>query len=170
MPTQQPEQTFTPHEAAALVGVAVHNIRRWADYHAAYLSPTANPPTGQVKRFTVRDLEVLKHVKDLRALGQTVAVINEQLKTITFAEIDNSLDSAITDTALTAPSTAQESLQPAPAAIVALDDLRTEFRASIESLRAEQRAAWWYVVVGIVIGLGLAAVFEMAAIVASRVR
>ena len=129
MPTQQPEQTFTPHEAAALVGVAVHNVRRWAEYHAGYLSATASPPTGQVKRFTGRDIEVLKHVKDLRALGQTVAVINEQLKSLTFAEIDNSPDNAMTvdtvaQTTLTAPPAAQDG--PHAAAPLALSSAALE--------------------------------------------
>jgi len=39
----------------------------------------ANPPAGQARRFTGRDLEVLKHVKSLRAQGLTVARINNFL-------------------------------------------------------------------------------------------
>jgi len=95
-PVQQPIQTFSPHETALLVGVAVHNIRRWGEYHAAYLSASANPPSGQLKRFTGRDVEVLKHVKALRDQGLTVPVINEQLKGLTFAEVDSNIDSAVT--------------------------------------------------------------------------
>lgn len=100
MTTQQPTQTFSPHETALLVGVAVHNIRRWGEYHAAYLSAGATPPAGQLKRYTGRDVEVLKHVKALRDQGLPVPVINEQLKGLTFAEVDSNpnskLDSAVT--------------------------------------------------------------------------
>ncbi len=88
MPIQQPTQTFTPNEVAELTGIAAHNVRRWSEYHAMYLSGSANPPTGQARRFTGRDIEVLKHVDCLRKLGLTVPVINEQLKGLTFAEID----------------------------------------------------------------------------------
>jgi DNA-binding transcriptional MerR regulator len=139
MPTQQPEQTFTPHEAAALVGVAVHNVRRWAEYHASHLSDGANPPTGQVKRFNGRDIEVLKHVKALRALGQSVPVINEQLKTITFAQIDNESDSALTVDTVIATPTAQEEHHKAPALLMVVNDLEKRFDAKFAALERNRR-------------------------------
>lgn len=85
MPSQQPEQTFTPNEVAELTGIAAHNVRRWSEYHTAHLSASANPATGMARRFTGRDIEVLRHIDSLCKQGLTVSVINEQLKMLTFA-------------------------------------------------------------------------------------
>jgi DNA-binding transcriptional MerR regulator len=137
MAIQQPVQTFTPNEVAELAGIAAHNVRRWAEYHAMHLSDSANPPTGMARRFTSRDIEVLKHVDSLRQRGLTVPVINEQLKELSFAEIDttneqpdNSIDAHQLPTL---PSqTGQDST---PGAIVTLDAIRT-IESEIEALKA----------------------------------
>lgn len=125
MTTQQPTQTFSPHETALLVGVAVHNIRRWGEYHAAYLSAGATPPAGQLKRYTGRDVEVLKHVKALRDQGLPVPVINEQLKGLTFAEVDSKIDSAVSVNEFTEQQNAQEGQGAAQLPMVAHYDLQT---------------------------------------------
>jgi len=136
MPVQQPAQTFTPNEAAQIVGTAAHNVRRWTEYHATHLSPLATPSPGQARRYNGRDLEVLKHVRSLRAQGLTVAVINEQLAGLTFAEIDtNSADSEEL-----APVAAQEGLQQAPALIVALEAMQRQIDG-IQQARQEDRRA-----------------------------
>ena len=125
----------TPHNTADTLGITPFTLRRWCDYHAAYLSPSANPPAGQARRFTGRDLEVLKHVKSLRAQGLTVARINEQLAPLTFAEIDNSeQDTDIVE----APQDAQNAQDRTDAALavrVALDDLEKRFDAKLEAIQ-----------------------------------
>ena len=113
----------TPHNTADTLGITPFTLRRWCDYHAAYLSPSANPPAGQARRFTGRDLEVLKHVKSLRAQGLTVARINEQLAPLTFAEIDNSEQDTDIVEAPQDAQTAQDARHATPASTVALDDL-----------------------------------------------
>jgi DNA-binding transcriptional MerR regulator len=121
MPIQQPVQTFTPNEVAELTGIAAHNVRRWAVYHANHLSDSANPHTGMARRFTSRDIEVLRHVDSLRRLGLTVPVINEQLAGLTFAEIDTA-DNPSADVAPESSLTVQEGQGNASGRLVSLDD------------------------------------------------
>ena len=137
MPTQQPEQTFTPNEAAQMMGTAAHNVRRWTEYHAAHLSPLATPAPGQARRYTGRDVEVLKHVKALRAQGLTVPVINEQLAGLTFAEIDTEVHDSV-DSGEIAPATAQDGPQSTQAFIMVVQDLQRRFEA-IEQARHDER-------------------------------
>ena len=134
MPIQQPDQTFTPNEAAQLVGTAAHNVRRWTEYHSAHLSPLATPPPGQARRYNGRDVEVLKHVKALRIQGLTVPVINEQLSGLTFAEIDTDEQSA-GDSEELAPVTSQEGLQQAPALLMVVQDLQRQIDGIQQSRR-----------------------------------
>jgi DNA-binding transcriptional MerR regulator len=60
---QQPEHYFSPVEVEQLAGIAAHNVRRWTRYHKEHLSPSANPEPGQPRRFTRRDVEVLRQPK-----------------------------------------------------------------------------------------------------------
>ena len=134
MPTQQPEQTFTPNEVAALTGIAAHSIRRWSEYHSDHLSASANPGTSIARRFTGRDIEVLRHVDTLRRQGLTVPVINEQLKALTFAEVDTG-DSEALQASTDAPN-AIESAQPVMVAM--LDVFATQNRR-FEALEASMK-------------------------------
>src|SRR5262245_35688689 len=79
--------TFAPHEAATMIGVTVHSIRRWCGWHSAYLSPGASPGTNAPRRLTARDIEVLQAVRDLRAQGLATLAINERLQGMAFADI-----------------------------------------------------------------------------------
>ena len=106
--------TNTPHATAAMLEITPVTLRRWCEYHAEHLSAGANPPAGKARRFTGRDLEVFKHVRSLRALGLTVADINEQLQSLTFAIVDNDEQPAA-DSEELAPLASQEGLQQAPA-------------------------------------------------------
>ena|SRR6476661_8944325 len=118
--------TNTPHQTAEMLGITPVTLRRWCEYHAAHLSPGANPLAGKARRFTGKDIEVLKHVRSLRDRGLTTGDINEQLQTLTFAEIDTSEQD---DTAVALAQTAQEAQGLTPAMHVALDDLRMQIRA-----------------------------------------
>ena len=138
----------TPHNTADTLGITPFTLRRWCDYHAAYLSSSANPPAGQARRFTGRDLEVLKHVKSLRAQGLTVARINEQLAPLTFAEIDtNEQDTKVVEAPQDAQN-AQERTGTHQLMRVALDDLRTEFDAKLAVLQRRREPSCF-------VGLGL---------------
>ena len=157
MPIQQPDQTFTPNEAAQLVGTAAHNVRRWTEYHSAHLSPLATPPPGQARRYNGRDIEVLKHVKALRAQGLTVPVINEQLAGLTFAEIDTTAP----DSEAIASVAVQESPQQAQALMVVVRDLQWQIDAIQQANQQANRNRLDSVTllgVGVCIGLLFAAI------------
>ncbi len=148
----------TPHATANMLGITPVTLRRWCAAHAAFLSAGANPAErGEARRFTGRDIEVLKHVKSLRAQGKTEAKINEQLVTITFPEIETSahkdanvIVSAIPD----APDGVRSDL--APIAIV--DDLQTRV-ALLERSSSEAQKEQRGFVQGLAIGFIGAALF-----------
>ncbi len=108
----------TPQEIQNTLGITSITLRRWCDYHKAYLSTGTQPRNGQARRFTGRDLEVLRHVQSLRDQGMTTVIINEHLSTLTFAEIDN----APNDTTL-AIVDAPEQPRATPAALVTVDTI-----------------------------------------------
>lgn len=147
----------TPHATAALLDITPVTLRRWCDYHAAHLSTVANPLSGKARRFTGRDVEVLKHVRSLRTQGLTTADINEQLAGLTFAVIDT--DEHRADSGEIVPQTAPEGLQQAPAPIVTVDTI-IAIQRQIEALQQarqedvrSRRDAIYLIAIGIVIGL-----------------
>lgn len=148
-----------------MVGTAAHNVRRWTEYHAAHLSPLATPAPGQARRYNGRDVEVLKHVKALRAQGLTVPVINEQLAGLTFAEIDTSAG----DSEELPPVASQGGLQSTSSAIMVVEAInalesriqaRLESRlATIEQARQEDRRTRIDTVTAIGLGLCMGLLF-----------
>jgi DNA-binding transcriptional MerR regulator len=148
------------------IGIKAVTLRRWCEYHASYLSPGANPPTGQARRFNSRDIEVLKTVRDLREEGFSSARINEKLSGLTFAEIDTSEIAAADseDTAI-AHTAAQEGLQSTQALIMVVQDLQRQVgalqQARQEDKQEEQRPRFDTITaigIGICIGLLFAAI------------
>ena len=167
------QTTLTPAKAAELVGVEVYTIRRWCDWHAAHLSPGASPGAGALRRLTMRDIEVLRHVRDLRAQGLTTSTINEQLAGVTFPEIEPGDQADNEQTALDALPASQEGLGSPQLPIPVLNDHETRLdrlERSLVEVQGEARPRWWWFVAGVGVGLGAAAVAELFALVASRGR
>lgn len=156
----------TPHSTANMLEITPVTLRRWCAAHAEFLSPGANPPErGEARRFTGRDIEVLKHVKSLRAQGKTEGKINEQLRTLTFPEIE--------EDALTVPPALQEEQGAAHLSGPVSNDLQIKIdrlERSVVQIEAKTRPNWWWFVAGIGVGLGAAAAGELFALVASRGR
>ena len=143
--------TNTPHATAAMLEITPVTLRRWCEYHAEHLSAGANPPAGKARRFTGRDLEVLKHVRSLRAQGLTVADINEQLAGLTFAVVDAS-EQTTGDSKEIAPLGSPEGLQQSPGVIVALEAMQRQ----IDAIQQDNRRRFDTVtVLGIGICIGL---------------
>jgi len=136
MPDQQHEQTFAPHDAAVRVGITPASIRRWCEYHAAHLSDSARPLSGVQRRLTGKDIEVLRHVKSLRDQGLTVPIINEQLQGLSFAEIDNQVDS---DVYTVSPTDAPASPQQVQAMLAVLETVNAVQRR-LEAVEAVGKA------------------------------
>ena len=110
----------SPTFTAELLDIKPLTLRRWCEYHAEHLSPGTNPPSGQARRFTDKDIEVLKHIKHLRSQGFNTAIINERLAGLTFAEVitvERSEDDSA-DSEDLATQNAPESLQQAPQSFV----------------------------------------------------
>lgn len=57
---------ITVGDVANQLGVSPQTIRTWCDTFAAWLSPTATPPSGDVRIFTTDDLAVLALVAEMR--------------------------------------------------------------------------------------------------------
>lgn len=131
------QTTITPAVAAQRLGVEVYTVRRWCDWHAAHLSPTASPGAGALRRLTQSDVEVLSMVRDLRAQGLHTETINEQLEGVTFAVVDTDEQSA-GDSEELATQNAPESHQ--NAAIVAPEYFMAIERR-FEALEASRRDA-----------------------------
>ncbi len=125
-----PSHTLAVSEAAEAVGVTIHSLRRWCEWHAGYLSPGANPLPGQARRLTGVDIEVLRHVKVLRDEGLQTIAINAKLSGLTFAEIDERTD----DTDITVVD-APDAPDKAPASIVA-DSAIATMQSDIAALKA----------------------------------
>jgi len=139
----------TPHATAAMLDITPVTLRRWCEYHAGHLSTVANPLSGKARRFTGRDVEVLKHVRSLRAQGLTTADINEQLAGLTFAVIDT--DEHRADSGAIVPQNPPDGLQQAPASIVTADTIISIQRqieglqqARQEDLRGRRDAVQWF--------------------------
>lgn len=152
------QRTFTLAHSAEMIGIKAATLRRWADYHSEYLSTTAKPLAGQPRRFTSRDIEILKYVVDLRSQGLTVGDINSQLRLMTFPDVDTTEDVAGSgeDSTELAPVASQERLQQSPGVVVAMEAMQRQ----IDGLQQARRFdAVGFVGLGIVIGLVFATMF-----------
>lgn len=141
MPSNTSSQTLAISEAAEAIGVSIHSLRRWCEWHKAHLSPGANPPAGQARRLTGVDIEVLRHVKALRSEGLQTVAINEQLAGLTFAEIDTG-DHSPVDSEEIEPTAAQEKLQQTPGPIMAPEyfmAIERRFEALEAAMQEDQR-------------------------------
>jgi DNA-binding transcriptional MerR regulator len=163
MPSNAEQTTVTPAGAADLVGVEVYTIRRWCDWHKVHLSPGASPAAGALRRLIMRDVEVLRAVRDLRAQGLTTTTINEQLENMAFPEV--STDPPI-NTEL-APPASQETQGNAPALIVVVDDLQTQMRALQQAIvehKQSQRDTLQTFVLGFLTACGLFLILLLLAV------
>lgn len=141
----QPSQPITPAAAGEILDVSGMTIRRWCAAHADHLSAGANPAAANTPRLlTARDVEVLKHVKDLRSQGLTEVSINERLTGITFGEVDPPLQQA-----------AETHQEPAVAflAPALLDALTQRLDAAQAAAERAQRDKLWVFIVGFAVGI-----------------
>lgn len=67
-------------QTAELFNVARETIRKWAIEFESYLSATARPPEGGVRRFTVEDIEVFALVAEMKEQGKVFDDIHAALR------------------------------------------------------------------------------------------
>lgn len=160
-----PTEIFTPAQAATLIGgVDASSIRRWCGWHAAHLSPTANPSLGVQRQLSAQDVETLREVKRLRVAGLTTPAINAQLSGRTFAVVETP---ASAPAAQDGPGT---ELVPIPAQIdvQALTALLQGQQTQLDDLRASQRSGAVLFVLGVGLGVILCAALILIIIVLIR--
>ena len=148
----------SPTFTAELLGIKPLTLRRWCEYHAEHLSPGTNPPSGQARRFTDKDIEILKHVKHLRSQGFNTATINAQLAGLTFAEVvtaERSEDDG-GDSEELAPLASPGELQSPQALVMVVESLQRQIDGIQQARRFD---AVGLVGLGIVIGLVFATMF-----------
>jgi DNA-binding transcriptional MerR regulator len=147
------DRTLPLATTAEMIGIKAGTLRRWCAYHSDHLSTTANPPTGQPRRFTNRDVEILRYVQDLRSQGLTVDSINSQLGLLTFPDVDESEEqSPVIDSTQLTSMGSLEGLQQAPGVIVALEAMQRQ----IDAIQQANRGRFDTVtVLGIGICIGL---------------
>jgi len=151
MPT---DAKYTIGTAAVLVGkpgpaLPVTTIRNWTREYAPHLSTDANPPTGTERRFSERDVAVLRLVHEWREQRISTADIHARLQDATIPIIDVLTVDESTEPPPEAATIAPEPLQlPAPV----LNDIvgRLQGLESIDRRVArleQQRSVVWVAVV-----------------------
>jgi DNA-binding transcriptional MerR regulator len=149
---------YTPQAVAKKIDVSVQSVRRWADTYKEFLSDSANPTTGKTRLYTENDVKTLRRIKELRDTGLTPEAIAASLPKPTKSQPE---DTNVEPAAL--QKSAPDVTTATPALIVALDDLRNEFRAEIEALRQSRGEDGRYqrdFVVGLTLGaIGMCVVF-----------
>jgi DNA-binding transcriptional MerR regulator len=158
------QRIITPSAAALTVGVDTMTIRRWCEWHKEHLSASANPAPGSRRFLTLKDLETLSLIKELRQQGLTTVQVNEQLQHIdvTPAEPIESL-ATVTDSA-----GAQET---ALRVIEALQNITGPLAARVEALerqQTERRLASRDMIIGLAVGAILSAVFFLIIVLLMR--
>ena len=148
---------MTPAEAASILSINPHTVRRWCAAHAPHLSPDANPGKDALRRLTGRDLEVLREVQRLRAQGVQTEAINKRLAALAFAEVDTPAQTAQENDAqrlATPAQTAQDALL-LPMLTDAMDKRLDALQRHVDRLERNQRDR--VIVFGIGVGVGLVA-------------
>ena len=144
------QHRFAPHDVAGMFDVSVMTVRRWAEYHKAHLSESANPSPGKPRSFTWADVEQFRQIKTWRDEGLSVDAINTRLTN----NVTEPITSTVTDNSAIALPTSPEGLQQAPAMLVVLNDLEKRIDAKIEVLHQARRFdAVGFIGIGIIIGI-----------------
>lgn len=151
--------TYTPAQAAPLVGVHANSIRTWTDEYREVLSPGA---TTRPRHLTPGDVATLQHVAAYRRAGLESTDILRRLREMPPDALQQPTINATEESVLPAPASPPDALSAAIAALAAsfaaersapgvtVEDVRREQ----ESTRAEiARLRLAVVVVGVAVGV-----------------
>ncbi|MBZ0300997.1 MAG: MerR family transcriptional regulator [Anaerolineae bacterium] len=117
-------------------GVSPQTVRTYADEFSHYMSPTANPPTGQQRNFTDEDLEVFSLVVQLKRQGFTYESIHAALASGQRGDLLQDVDFA--KEAASPPSREQNSVIALRKELVALREIH---ETEVQELRTERDKA-----------------------------
>ena len=161
MPT---DAKYTIGTAAVMVGkpgpaLPVTTIRNWSKEYARHLSDDANPPAGTERRFSDRDVAVLRLVHEWRGLRLPTSDIHARLQDATIPVMDVISVEESTESPPEATTIDSEPLQlPSPI----LNDLVTRLQG-VESLDRRvsslesRRNLVWVALAGVAVGALLVA-------------
>jgi len=176
----------TTKQVATRLNVTTNTVRNWSEIYAERLSESARPGAASERRFSERDITIFEYIQRLKSEGLREGDIKERLKETTFTESEvltlaqspakaGEPVAHETQLSVNAPNAlASPDAQPlTPALIVVVNDLEKRFDAKLAALeqasieaKQSQRAGWWWLVAGIAIGLALAALADLFALVA----
>lgn len=71
--------TYTPTQAAKLLGVSVTTVQRWSNWFAGHLSAEAAPEPGQRRAFTEADIATFRRAQRMLKGGMTWQQVNSQI-------------------------------------------------------------------------------------------
>ena len=156
------QHRFAPHDIAGMFDVSVMTVRRWAEYHKAHLSESANPSPGKPRSFTWADVETFRQIKAWRDAGLSVDAINTRLT----GSITEPIIPTVTGDSAVASVGAQEGLQQAQGVMVALEAMRTEIAAiravASEAKQVQRDAITWFAMGFIAAGIFFLIIVVMA--------
>jgi DNA-binding transcriptional MerR regulator len=158
------QRIITPSAAALTVGVDTMTIRRWCEWHKEHLSASANPAPGSRRFLTLKDLETLSLIKELRQQGLTTVQVNEQLQHI---DVTPTEPLELTTAAQNATDGPQTALAVVEALTTALSPLQARVEA-LERQQTERRLASRDMIIGLAVGAILSAVFFLIIVLLMR--
>lgn len=74
------EKKYQNKHIQAMFNISPASVRIWANDFADYLSPSANPPAGQTRKFTDNDIRVFATISRLKDFNNTVDEIKTELE------------------------------------------------------------------------------------------
>ena len=95
-----PTETYNPARAAAAAGIPPSTLRLWAKVYNEFMSPGANPPPGEERRFTAADVEVMRAVAQLRANQLQPPEIIARLRSNPAETLQKPLESTVSPSAI----------------------------------------------------------------------
>jgi hypothetical protein len=132
------KQTYTPAQAAPLVGVHGNSIRAWCNEYAEVLSPGAS---ARPRKLTPGDVATLQHVAAYRAAGLSPTDILQRLREMPPDALQQPTVNAAPESPPPAPLAPPDALSAAVAALAAsIAAERSAPGATVEDVRREQDA------------------------------
>lgn len=155
--------TFTVGQVAERLAVTYPTVRNWAKRYASHLSSSANPPSGEERFFTERDINVLSYVGQCVAEKMRHDAIEDKLASTHFGDtLENNTQEASNDDIRSNTSTDAPIVVSSPSSVVEFPPAVTELIVNrldnvsdrLTALEARRTAAQWFAI-GATVGGGL---------------
>ena len=119
-----PQESHKTQAVADALGIHPNSVRLWCEALKSFLSPGANPPEGEYRKFTNADLGVLRLAFQLRADKQSWQEIVATLDSMPPADRAPAVESVTT-----APQNAPDAPSAVVPASAVVEAMRSEFAA-----------------------------------------